>query len=458
MTLALLLPLAVAVSAAPAPDSSALVALLGSDSGRYEILAIDPATGKTVKGLAPFVLRKSGRFAPSEVLSADGRLLAVIEGRGSFCEPSGGGEGCQGTADRLHLMDLKSWRRVSVPLAPEGCLWALAFSRDHARLAVALHEKGSDSLVLVDTAAGTIRVRQHIGIYPSLLRFSPDGARLIAFGQPEGTDRGVSRPGSPHVLLIDGRTLEVAWDQELPQIVSGHWCMEGCDRPHQEQLHAYWRPAVALSRDGRALHIVEADRDRLTTVDLEARSVRSAEIRAPQSLIGWLVDLLVGEAYAKAPTEGTCKDAVLSQDGTRLFIVGTESRPTRDAEGQWDLRHRSLGLQEVEVATGRRLAGLETDATGIDSGAGDARLYLSQWSDRKRQTEIIDAATLERVAQVSAWEFSSAMRLDSRPIIVASQMDHSKNRTRLAILNPTSYQPERSWTVKGYASWVVPER
>jgi hypothetical protein len=457
MTLAVLLPLAVALGVTPRPESSVLLALRGPDSGRYQIQAIDPATGEAAKGPAAFSLDKTGRFSPSETLSADGRILAVIEPRGTFCEPYGGGESCQGSADLLHLIDLASLRQVTVPLSSEGCVWTLAFSPDHTRLALAVHEKGSDSLVLVNTATGGIKARQRVGFPLSLLRFAPDGGRLIAFGQPEGADRGVSRPGPPHVLLIDGRTLELAWNHELPQIVSGHWCMEGCDREHQEQLHANWRPAVALSRDGRAVHIVEADRDRLTTVDLEARSVRSAEIRPPQTLIGWLLDLLVGEVHAKAPTEGTRKDAVLSQDGTRLFVVGGESRPARDAKGRWEWNNRPLGLQVVAVATGSRLATRESRATGIGSAAGDARLYLAHWSDRKRQTEVIDAATLERVADVSGWKISPAMRLDGRPIILASRVDYDKHRTRLAVLDPRTYRPERSWTVKGGANWVVPE-
>jgi hypothetical protein len=131
-------------------------------------------------------------------------------------------------------------------------------------------------------------------------------------------------------------------------------------------------------------------------------------------------------------------------------------RPVRDREGRLDMSERPLGLQVVEVATGRRLAGRESRAAEIFRAPGDGRLYLVDQQGRGRSTEVLDADTLERVERVSGWELSPAVRRDGRPILLARRVDYDAERTRLAIFNPRSYRPERSWTVDGYASWVVP--
>jgi len=228
--------------------------------------------------------------------------------------------------------------------------------------------------------------------------------------------------------------------------------LENCDAPHGEQVFTYWRPAVVPSHDGRRLYIVHADEEMLTTVDFDARTVHSVEIRVARSWLEELLELTAGVAEAKGGENGAVKEAVLSPDGTRLYVIGQTVSSTRDARGNWQTTRTSLGLQAVDVESGHIMASLDIEAQAIKATLDGAYLLLDDWDGRVWGTEVLDAKRLQRVAHLEGWAVVPARRTDGQPILLAS---NPYRESQLAVLDPRSFDVVHTWSVNGHAEWLM---
>ena len=215
-----------------------------------------------------------------------------------------GRQACWDRADVLHLVDMQARREVTTTIAAQGWLDPSTFSPDSMRLAVSYQEGRSSTLMLLDASTSTLVAQRALAVRPSLIAYTADGKSIIICGQPLGSDPGMTQPDAPHVLLLDAATLDMQWDQPLTGIISGSWCLENCGASHEQQLFASWGPAVVASRVGRKLYVVQADAERLTTVDFDARTVRTVEIHPTQSWLGKLLELTAGIAEAKGGSQG----------------------------------------------------------------------------------------------------------------------------------------------------------
>jgi len=333
---------AVQPAATPALESSVPL-LLSSYSGNHtEIHRVDPATGQNVPGYAPIALGEDSMYASPSAVSGDGQKLAIHAPKGQSCETSVGGYACWGGAGVLHLIDLQAWSEVTATLPGGGWVDRLAINPDTTRLALVYNERNSTTLMVLDTESGKIVTQQELELRPSLIGYVQDGATLAVYGQPPGSNPGMTQPDPPRVLILDPTTLEVRWDQSLENVLSGHWCLENCEASHEKLLFADWSPAVVFSHDGRKLYVVHADEERLTTVDLDARAVHTVEIQVAQSWFERLLALTAGVAEAKSGSQGASKTAALSPDGTRLYVVGYTTEAMRDADGYWQTTEGGL--------------------------------------------------------------------------------------------------------------------
>ncbi len=444
-------------AAAPTFASSVLLAQWGTNGRSPKILPVDPATGREAPGYAPI-------FAWPEALSADGKKLAAIESHGQATESYAGGTSSRPSADVLYVVDVTAWRAVTATLPGKGWVSPITFSPDTTRLALAYHNRTSSTLLLFDADTGQILAQQALAFRPSLMAFTPDGASLVAYGQPLGSPPGMGKPDSPRVLLAEATTLAVMWDQPLEDILSGDWCLEKCSEPHGAQVFAEWRPAVVLSHDGRKLYIVHADEERLTTVDLDARTIQGRGRRpSPNVARSWferLLALTAGVAEAKGVNTGTTKEAVLSPDGKHLYVVETTRNITHSAESNSEGIETQVGLQVIDVESGHKAASRNIEVTGTWISADKIRftpdgayLVVSGWRDGEQWTEVLDAKSLERVARLDGWGISITRGMNGRPIILASQYD--RDRTEFAVLDPRSFDITHSWSANRYASWVA---
>lgn len=431
-------------------DSSMPLYLWNEAQSRYEIHMIDLSTGQDVPSHAPFVVGEN-QFSGPTTLSPNGQKLAIVAANGEYCYPSGGGTACMGRADVLHIIDQQVWHEVTATLSGKGWAGPISFGPDSMQLALIFNEPNSSMVMLFDTNTGELIAQQEIAFHPSLMEYTSDGATLVLYGQPLGSNPGISKPDPPRVALMDTLTLKIRWQQELPGIVSGYWCVEKCDQSHGEQTFVEWAPAVALSPKENKLYIVHANEEQLTTIDFNARMLHTVKIREKQSLLERLLALTADIAQAKGDSNGVFKAGALSPDGTRLYVIGQITSANDDLDGNSQATRESLGLEVIEVATGQKLLSAEREGTWIKIMPDGVHLLLGTWG--QGQTTILDEDSLKSVVDLGQWDVVAAGGRNGQQNILASQSGQSP--TQLAVLDPVTFQIIRSWSVSTpYASWL----
>jgi hypothetical protein len=415
-----------------------------------EIRLVDVEAAREVPGFEPI-------HALPQALSADGSMLAAVESDGQSCDAFAGGTSCRGNAAVLHLIDLQTRQELTAPISTKGWAWPAAFSPDASQLALAYHEdsaalEGSvDELLLYETASGEIAARQGLPFTPSRLGYTADGQQVVVYGQALGNQPGISEPDPPRVLLLDAATLNIEWDQTLSGVQSGFWCQANCEASHEQREMVSWEPATVFSQDGAKLYIVSADEDLLTTVDFEARSVSNLQIRVQQSWLERILALTAGPALAKGEMSGTIKAAVLSPDGERLYVVEQVFNDSSGEELEAHPSKASPGLKIIDLKTGAVLASGDIQGSRILASPDGANIFVEVGSQGQIQTYVLDAASLKPVAKLEGWEVRRTIRVDGRPVLLASQSRETS--TRLSVLDPVTLEPAQTWTVENYAVW-----
>ncbi|MCI0395683.1 MAG: hypothetical protein L0332_25085 [Chloroflexi bacterium] len=449
---------AAGATTAPVLPAPMLLAQWNATERRQELLAVEPATGQSAADYTPLVVGDNEGYSAPYVFSAGGRRLAVVESHGEACRSYAGGLSCWPSADVLHLVDVPTWQDVAVELPANGWVWSLAFDAQATHLALVYQareyqvEEGT-TLMVFEANTGALVAERPLPFEPSLMAYTGDGASLALFGAPPGEEPGISPPGTTRLLLVNAATLETTWDQPFANLANGWWCLESCDAPHGEQLFVHWAPAVVPSPDGRKLYIVHADEEMLTTIDLDAQQMNTVGLQVAQSWFEKFLALTAGVAEAKGGLNGAVKSAVLSPDGQKLYVVGRTMNSTRDDETMWELAEESLGLQVIDVATGRIEASYASEALFIGITPDGTRLLLKGWGEAGPWAEVVDTASLERVAYLTNWEVGVTWDMDGQTVIVASQP--TGRRTQLAIIESERFTTVHSWFVESYASWLT---
>jgi WD40 repeat protein len=417
---------------------------------RYEIHRMDLSTGQDVPSYKPFVVGENEFIGPN-TLSPNGQKLAIASANGEYCYPSGGGTACMGRTDVLHIIDQQAWQEITATLPGKGWAGPILFSPDSRQLALIFNEAKSSTVMLFDTNTGRLVAQQEIAFQPSLLEYTSDGATLVLYGQPLGSNPGISKPDSPSIVLMDASTLKIQWEREIPNIVSGSWCVEKCNASHGEQTFAEWTPVVVLSPAGNELYIVHADNERLTTVHFDTRTMETTEIQKVKTWFERLLSFDAKVAHAKGNVNGTFKAGVLSPDGTRLYVVGYSMTTTLDTNGEAQQRKEQLGLEVIEVASGNKLSSADSKAMWIKITSDGVHLILGNWGEG--QIEIIDTTTLKTVTRLPQDEVVITRTMDGQQIVLGSQSGHSL--TKLSVFDPITFHIVRSWSLATpYASWV----
>lgn len=446
---------ATAVTGAAAGETTAPAILAQWDEveRRYELRPVDALTGGDIPGYTPLPVGGTSQYTLQTELSTDGRLLAVIEGNGSACEPSGGGSACRARADNLHLVNVAAWQSRTAVLAGEGWVGPLVFSADGSRLALAYHTQAGTRILLYDTATGAQLGQQSIAFRPALMAFTGERSLLLAGADDvdAGEARGVAPPGPFTVQVLSDVTLSTLWSQTLPEILSGSWCTAACAGPHGQRRTESWQPGVVAAPDGRFLYIAHADEAKLTTVDVDGRAVQTVPIQAPQSWLERLLSLTANTAAAKSLMDGAAKSAALSPDGSRLYLAGTAWHAEDDDAGQAQQADH-LGLQVVDVATGHLLAARETTAEQLRLTPDGQYLLLDGWQENGRWFEVWDAASLERITRLEDREVTAVPLLDGGYALLAGTS--SGQQLYLSLMAPPRFKCAPVWTADSPIVWI----
>ena len=445
-------------------EASVPLVAWNSEQRRYELRLVDPMTGYVFPDRPPIDVSHSTRNAPNLALSPDGSRLAATTGVGSFCEAYAGYPSCQPSADSIRLIDLQTWREAGADLLAhidaspspfKGWASPLVFSQDSKRFAVALNDRAGTSVLIYDSGTGQFIGKQALAIRPRLMEFTSDGSQLMIYGSPLAEIPGISQPEPPSALLLDASTLETQWKTLLPGILDGTWCLESCETSSESARFVYWSPAVVFDSERGRLYIVHADEDRLTTVNFLGRNVRNLAIGPAPNWIERLLALTATVAEAKYWPQGGIKSAVLSQDGSIIYVVGRTMTLSKDSNGEWRGSETPLGLTVIEAVNGHELATRESDAGRIRSST-DHRYIILDWGFLGT-VEVLEAETLEQVGAIEDWEVRLGQRLDGRAVILlAGWTGESQTApTRFAMLELEPFDVITPWSVSGEAFWAT---
>lgn len=430
--------------------SSALLAAWDSRRNQHELRPIDLRQGLPLAGYEPIYLGRNYQYQ----FSPDEKTLAVV----AYPSDTHMRDGV------LHVIDVPAWRDVATPLKFGGWIGAMAFSPDGTHLAMAYVDESAqvgsngNRLLVIELATQAVSAQATPDFWPRVLAFSADGGSLIAYGTRSETGNGLNP--TAHLALLDAADLSVEWDMPLTGIQDGQFQVKASDEP---DAWVWWTPAVVLAHDRGSLYIVHADEDKLTTVDFARRVATSVEIAPARSWLEQLLSLGAGAAHAKV-MDGTRKQATLSDDGSRLYVVGQNGQSTQDADGRWQFTQTPLDLRVVDVTSGLEIAsaptqafeiGLSPDPHRFGTRAGDAQLYLRGYdSIGVPWTDVLDATSLEVVARLEGHYVIPARAADGQPILLSS--DSHTGNTALAALDAQSLDAINTWTVVQYAAWITP--
>ncbi len=416
------------------PLARGVLVLTGNPTFRpRELHAVDPATGLDIAGYEPITLGRNNNFA----LSPDGATLAVI----AYPDDSG-------RRGALHLVDLAAWRDTIAEVEFTAWSRAMAFSPLGDRLALATtNGYGADRLTLVQLPTGTLIAQAELDFTPRILGFERASGMVIAYGSTANDSSLHDLNPVARVALFRAGDLSLDWNLPLPEVLDGIYGPEGSEDWSEME---YWYPAVALSPDGSQLYIVHADQDRLTTVDMVARSVSSVDVQPERTWLQRLLALTAGTAHAKVGN-GTSKQAVLAADGARLYVTGSVGRADADTE----FTETSLGLQVIEVPSGVEVAKVESQADRVGIAPDGERLFAWGWERERAWTEVLDSTTLETLETFSTHWVRPAFTLGGEPILLGDRFSASGAQTGLAVFDAATFEQLHTWSVAGYASWVL---
>lgn len=421
----------------PSAPTATSVLLQNCSSYDCELSLFDTATGAVDERFAPLELGRYATFGPSRDLT---KLALVTYHDNSYLQNG-----------RLSFVDLATWETVTTTLTFDGAYNAPLFTADNSRLLVVTQTEGypsSDLVYLVDIANGTLLAEQALDFYPSTYQFTPDESGIMFYGTKGSTAKSF-------VALLDANTLELLWEEEIEGLINGMVMPEGST----DQMDGkWWQPAFVFANGTPTLYVVHADQEQLTTVDFAVQSMQTVAITKPLAWIERLLMLTARTAQAKV-ANGVSKQAMISPDGTQLYVIGTDYQ----VEEETEFVQTGLGLQVINLATGKEIARFDTQAQSLTLEPLSGRLFLHGWTtDQARPyttewTEVLDATTLEAVTVLEQRAVAVARRLDGTPLLL-STTTLENGQTELAALDPETFEVISSmadWYGGGYAGWIV---
>jgi hypothetical protein len=165
----------------------------------------------------------------------------------------------------------------------------------------------------------------------------------------------------------------------------------------------------------------------------------------------WLLSFSAEVAEAKGAEDGATKEAVLSPDGTRLYVLQRTMNTTRDAHGKVLTRQVAQSLLVIDTGNGRQIASRDSRGSRIDIMPDGAHVLLQDTDGSTWWTEVLDTGSLQVVARLSEWEVTPARRIDGQSILLASQSN--QQQTQLAMLDPQTFSVLHTWSASGYEWW-----
>ena len=435
----------------PEAAVSGFAPLAVTQAGVNQLHLIDLSAGLDAAGRAPISLPAGAEISKS-VTSADQNHLALVSGEGLSCQPYAGGSTCFPAADRLHLVDTAIWQAQEAPLSGQGSVSHLVFHPDGSRLALTYNTASQSSLLVFDAASGEQTAQLVLDFQPEWLAFVLDGKALAVYGVPRSADPGLTQPPAPRLQLLDPTSLQPRRDMRFDSLLSGEWCLEGCTGSPDQRHFIRWKPGLALSPDGSHLYIIHADQEILSSIDLAKGDRQENPIETAASWLERLLSRTAQVTLAKGLAEGAIRNAAISADGARLYVLTeryTQDPPASQSGQRLQVIELPEGPAAVQPGIVLASANLNPDRPmhALLPASGGEQLLLLGYAGNKPLLQVVSAADLEPSASLIGWEVSPGpgVFLGRRTTPAGSE---------LAVIDPGTLEVLKSWQVEGDAAWL----
>jgi hypothetical protein len=180
---------------------------------------------------------------------------------------------------------------------------------------------------------------------------------------------------------------------------------------------------------------------------------------------GWLDRLLALTAEtvaAKGAISGATRQAAVSADGTKLYLIGQDYTPSwNEQDGHWSMDSVSLGLKVIDIASGRVLEQRASEASLISRTPDGAYLLLQEYGQDGLKTTILDTTTLAEVGVVEDYEVGFTFQINGQVALVGIQYTTDGSGLEMALVGTRvgeemeSISVIQSWPSTRQASWVL---
>lgn len=232
---------------------------------------------------------------------------------------------------------------------------------------------------------------------------------LVLFGVPVDPNRPHFVEGPPRIVALDTRTGDLVYQTILEEVHAGQ-----DESTATETGVVYHTPGLAWDHTRDLLYVVDAASGEITVVDL----MDGAILPPPSpSLAERLGRWLMPPAQAKLMA-GTDRQAVISRDGSRLYITGLRRELEERATG-WRYTERPLGVSVVDTSTLEARAHVDLPASEIELSPDGQHLITIHRPSGPDQTRppsvsILDARTLEERGRFTGNIRLAGFSLDGR--------------------------------------------
>ena len=171
--------------------------------------------------------------------------------------------------------------------------------------------------------------------------------------------------------------------------------------------------------------------------------------------MGWLERLLgltADVAHAKGPMDSFARYAVLSPDGTRLYVSGYDMLMAEDGAGGWGVTETLAPLRVIDQATGHVLAERDVPSHALRLTPDGRTLLALDLSNNATMTTVLDVESLAVVARVEGYHVVTVADMDGETRFVAQSIRH--RRTDFTVFEPLTFAVLAEWSVDGPA-WLV---
>jgi hypothetical protein len=403
---------------------------------QYHLVPIDPKNGNSLCGESPIPLSAYLHQA----VSPDGKLLVSFNYRDDYY-----------TDGSLSLIDLSSWQVITTTVKADTEINSMAIDPAGDLVAFALQPKpGAQSppqspLFLFDLKSRQIIASTLLDFVPRSMHFIANGKWLAVYGSTQGGN--TPQQPSAFALLLWANNLGLSWRQQL-NILDGSMLVGPKD---QDKALVTFSPALAYDPAQELLYIVSANEEKFTMVDYRNRIIETRLIQSTS--ISWLYQLLtqMTNISKSGAIWGIKKQAVLYEDGSRLYITGqaTSNETGTDLSG---LTQGPFGLQVIDIKTGNQLDYLNTRATEIQMAKDGQYLFLRSWEGGTPSTDVLLAGSLEVLGHLASQSLITTQTFSGQLVFLSIQ--EGLTDSQVSLLDSNTFKPLYTWSASGRPLWL----